>query len=416
MSTSTTVSSLAYNTTLDDQNGELKYTGPWTALTNATTGWYGNTLTYCGGSGTASSWQQACEMRLTANATWFAVYGYIDSRQGVFSCRLEYETTNGTVVPGTLPWAWYDGAHTNGARTNPIALCSAYNLPLELYTLVVTVQPDQVYQGLGVDSVTYADLVATPGGANWFSIMNPAVPPSGLRNTTASPMLPPSTSIATTSSLPTSLQHQGGTPNGLGIGLGLGLGGLLAILAVVGAWYLFRLRRRASSKAGTPSQRSTSLHSLSWTPSMHSLRSSTIESPATGSSTCLWLGGPNASSATIREHDEMAHRPSGSSRPGAQTPDFTIVESSHGPFDDKYAASEASAAGTYGSNYHDRSSMGPPPVIITPASDSGTLDPSPFDDPVDTPSVHSPTHSRHGPFDDLDLDAPLEHPDSFKPR
>lgn len=82
--------------------------------------------------------------------TWFAVYGHTDSRQGVFSCRLEYESANGTVVPGDLPWAWYDGAHTNGARVNPIALCSAYNLPYELYTLVVSVQPDQVYKGLGV--------------------------------------------------------------------------------------------------------------------------------------------------------------------------------------------------------------------------------------------------------------------------
>lgn len=289
-----------------------------------------------------------------------------------------------------------------------------------------------------IDYVTYADVATTPGGENWFSIMNPAVPPSGLRNTTASPMLPPSTSTATTTSAPTTLQHPGGKPSGLGIGLGLGLGGLLAILAVLAAWYLFRVRRRASSKADAPSRRSTSLHSLSWTPSMHSLRSSTLESPATGSSTCLWLGGPNAVSATSREHEEMAHRPTGSSRPGAQTPgpsraieshrvptaltaewlsptaDFTVVESSHGPFDDKYAASEASAAGTYGSNY-DRSSMGPPPVIITPASDSGTLGPSPFDDPRDTPTLNPPTQSR-GHFDDLDLDAPLEHPDSFRPR
>lgn len=80
------------------------------------------------------------------------MYGSKDSRQGVYSCRLEYQLANGTILPAALPWAWYDGAHSNGARANPIALCSAYGLQYELYTLVVTVQPDQVSNGLGVRS------------------------------------------------------------------------------------------------------------------------------------------------------------------------------------------------------------------------------------------------------------------------
>lgn len=91
-------------------------------------------------------------LSLRAHRTWFGVNGYTDSRQGVFSCRLEYPLANGTIVPARLPWGWYDGAHTNGARANPISLCSAYGLPYELYTLVVTVQPDQVSKGLGVRS------------------------------------------------------------------------------------------------------------------------------------------------------------------------------------------------------------------------------------------------------------------------
>ncbi|TKA56830.1 hypothetical protein B0A53_01231 [Rhodotorula sp. CCFEE 5036] len=391
------VSSLLYNTTIDDRNAAIQFTGPWTRLTDNTTGWQHDTLTYCGGSSNAS--------------TWFGVNGYTDSRQGVFSCRLEYPLANGTIVPARLPWGWYDGAHTNGARANPISLCSAYGLPYELYTLVVTVQPDQVSKGLGIDSVTYAYLDEVPGGPAWFSNMNSAIPPTALRNTTATPMLPPSTSSATTTNMPTSLQG-GGNSGGISIGLGVGLGGLFVILAILGAWYLFRVRRRASARKSALSQRSTSLHSLSWTPDMHSLRSSIAESPATGSSTCLWLGGPNAASATMREYDASATGPTGSSRPRADTPDFTIVESSQGPFDDRYAASEFSAAGTYGSEYH-RSSLGAPPVIITPASDAGTIGPSPFDDPIDSPTIESPVRAD---LDDLDLDAPLEHPDSFKPR
>ena len=89
---------------------------------------------------------------LGPHRNWFAVYGSKDSRQGVYSCRLEYQLANGTILPAALPWAWYDGAHSNGARANPIALCSAYGLQYELYTLVVTVQPDQVSNGLGVRS------------------------------------------------------------------------------------------------------------------------------------------------------------------------------------------------------------------------------------------------------------------------
>jgi hypothetical protein len=292
------------------------------------------------------------------------------------------------------------------------------------------------HQNTQIDSVTYAYLDEVPGGPAWFSNMNSAIPPTALRNTTATPMLPPSTSSATTTNMPTSLQG-GGNSGGISIGLGVGLGGLFVILAILGAWYLFRVRRRASARKSALSQRSTSLHSLSWTPDMHSLRSSIAESPATGSSTCLWLGGPNAASATMREYDASATGPTGSSRPRADTPgpstksaaalklergpdrfslptfaDFTIVESSQGPFDDRYAASEFSAAGTYGSEYH-RSSLGAPPVIITPASDAGTIGPSPFDDPIDSPTIESPVRAD---LDDLDLDAPLEHPDSFKPR
>lgn len=100
-----------------------------------------------------------------AYRTWFAVFGYADARQGVFSCRLEYQLANGTIVPAALPWAWYDGAHTNGARSSSVALCSAYALPYELYTLVVTVQPDQVYKGLGVRSESGPRLPSVTGRA-----------------------------------------------------------------------------------------------------------------------------------------------------------------------------------------------------------------------------------------------------------
>ena len=158
-----------------------------------------------------------------------------------------------------------------------------------------------------------------PGGPAWYSEMNSAIPPTALRNTTATPMLPPSTSSATTTSMPTSLQG-GSDSGGMGIGLGVGLGGLFVVLAILAAWYLFRIRRRASARKSASSQRSTSLHSLSWTPDMHSLRSSIVDSPATASSTCLWLGGPNAASATMREYDGSATIAGGSSRPRADTP------------------------------------------------------------------------------------------------
>lgn len=65
----TLVSSLLYNTTIDDRNPALQFTGPWAQLTDNTKGWQHDTLTYCGGgSGNASSVSEPCEMRLTANA------------------------------------------------------------------------------------------------------------------------------------------------------------------------------------------------------------------------------------------------------------------------------------------------------------------------------------------------------------
>lgn len=66
---STPVSSLLYNTTIDDQNTALQFTGPWAKLTDNTTGWQNDTLTYCGGSGNTSSVGEACEMRLTVNSS-----------------------------------------------------------------------------------------------------------------------------------------------------------------------------------------------------------------------------------------------------------------------------------------------------------------------------------------------------------
>lgn len=63
------VSSLLYNTTIDDRNAAIQFTGPWTRLTDNTTGWQHDTLTYCGGSSNASSVAEGCEMRLTVNSS-----------------------------------------------------------------------------------------------------------------------------------------------------------------------------------------------------------------------------------------------------------------------------------------------------------------------------------------------------------
>lgn len=89
-----------------------------------------------------------------------------------------------------------------------------------------------------------------------------------------------------------------------------------------------------------------------------------------------------------------------------------LIDPSHGPFDDRYAASEASAIGTSGSD-----SLEPPHVFVTPPTETGTLGSSPFDDDVlQVSTLPSVLGEQRIDIEEIDRDAPLEHPDSFRPR
>lgn len=156
-----------------------------------------------------------------------------------------------------------------------------------------------------VDFATYATLNgSTAGGSGWYSQLNPAVPPTALRDTTARPMLPPSTS----SSLPTASATASASSKpsgGLQVGLSVGLSGLFVVLAVVATWYFFRRRQRSVRRS-----EKSSLHSLSWTPDMHSLRSSTVASASSTSHDAATLNAKAASGRVLRSAE----------RDGAQTP------------------------------------------------------------------------------------------------
>lgn len=147
-------------------------------------------------------------------------------------------------------------------------------IPDEDHTLVLTVQPKQIRQGIAVslcpsqgaawssladietarapqfDYAKSSDSVPVGNLTSWSSDFTHAVPPTSLRNTTAAPVLPVSTLTYASAPSATAAQADASQPHSsnslrLGLGIGLGLAGSLVIAATaILLWYFWRRRRR----------------------------------------------------------------------------------------------------------------------------------------------------------------------------
>lgn len=247
------------NQTVDDQDVALLYSGPWhfyrstTGLYNASD-WYGGTFASCGGNeatGPSVSLRDGppCELRFPFHGTYAALFGDSSGSHGVFSCRLETRSAD-EITPEGL-WSWYDGGslwwwpYQHNTR-----LCEVAGIPDEDHTLVLTVQPKQIRQGIAFDYAESSDSVPAGNLTSWSSDFTHAVPPTSLRNTTAEPVLPVSTLTyasapsATAAHVGASQPHSSNSLR-LGLGIGLGLAGSLVIAATaVLLWYFWRRRRR----------------------------------------------------------------------------------------------------------------------------------------------------------------------------
>ncbi|BGP16506.1 hypothetical protein JCM10213v2_004508 [Rhodosporidiobolus nylandii] len=236
---------------VDDHSPVLQYTGPWAKYegdsgTYDATPWSGGTFSSCGFKGAGN--ETGCTVRYPFSGTYAAVFGDANPDHGVVHCSLERTNASGGSEPEGL-WAWY----FTGAQSNrrPYSLnktiCAVEGIPQGEHTLVLGVEPEQVSKGVAIDYfVSSSEL---PAGTNysWSSYFNSAVPPNNLRDTTATPFLPSSTSSASPTS-PISSSSGGGGVNKLAVGLGAGLGGACLLIAVGVAVWLFLRRRRPPSR------------------------------------------------------------------------------------------------------------------------------------------------------------------------
>ncbi|TKA56829.1 hypothetical protein B0A53_01230 [Rhodotorula sp. CCFEE 5036] len=187
------------NETVDDQDIAVLYSGPWHF-------YRGPTNVY-----NASQW-------FPFRGTYAALYGDSSGSHGVFSCRLESKT---------------DG------QSEPEGLCDEH-------TLVLSVEPDQVRQGIAFDFGISSQSV-TPGPVQWMSDFTNAVPPQSLRNTTATPILPSSTAYyaaAPSATDAATWAYDDSQSLRIGLGVGLGIGIPLGLCAALALWWHFRRRRR----------------------------------------------------------------------------------------------------------------------------------------------------------------------------
>ncbi|GAA5975516.1 hypothetical protein JCM11641_004292 [Rhodosporidiobolus odoratus] len=250
------------NRTIDDADSSITYTGPWESYkgesgTYNASAWLGGTFTSCGGNNSSNS--TGCQARFTFTGTRAALYGDTNAGHGVFSCRLEREIGDVEEPEGLWGW-WFAGSQSNRRpyRLNA-KLCQIEGIPAGQHTLVLGVEPDQVERGIAIDYLNYTDSV--PAGSNylWSSDFNGAVPPTSLRNTTATPTLPSATSSPSPSSPPSS----NGINTPLAVGLGAGLGGACALLALGVAVWLILKRRRARKREPPPARHEASRESAS---------------------------------------------------------------------------------------------------------------------------------------------------------
>ncbi|KWU47063.1 hypothetical protein RHOSPDRAFT_31197 [Rhodotorula sp. JG-1b] len=209
------------NETVDDQDIAVLYSGPWHF-------YRGPTNVY-----NASQW------------TYAALYGDSSGSHGVFSCRLESKT-DGQSEPEGL-WSWYDGGSLWWwPYQHNVTLCAVSAPWNDEHTLVLSVEPDQVRQGIAFDFGISSQSVP-PGPVQWMSDFTNAVPPQSLRNTTATPILPSSTAYyaaAPSATDAATWAYDDSQSLRIGLGVGLGLGIPLGLCAALALWWHFRRRRR----------------------------------------------------------------------------------------------------------------------------------------------------------------------------
>ncbi|GAA5828768.1 hypothetical protein JCM11251_005865 [Rhodosporidiobolus azoricus] len=242
-------------TLLDDTSSTLTYSGPWRFYSGSSglfdaTSWHDGSFASCGGNrasnGTvpASSSGVRCDLRVPFEGTSISLYGDTNPGHGVFSCRLERQDDSGqSEAEGT--WGWFYGGSQSNRRPYQLnaTLCSISGIPSGKHTLVLGVEPDQVQDGIAFDYASFDSSAEEGSTYTWSSLFNHAVPPSALRNTTATPSLPASTSSSTfrPSGSPS---NTGKGLNVVGLAVGVSLGGACAIAAAVIFFLVWRKRQK----------------------------------------------------------------------------------------------------------------------------------------------------------------------------
>ncbi|POY70445.1 hypothetical protein BMF94_6513 [Rhodotorula taiwanensis] len=250
------------NRTIDDQDIAIQYSGPWHFYRGSSptsdpsrwnaSDWFSGTFASCGGTDpTAPRATVPCEVRFPFRGTYAAMFGDSNGSHGVYSCRLESDEADMPTEAEGL-WSWFDGGSLWWWKyRHNVTLCAVAGIPDASHTLVLSVQPSEVYQGIAFDFAQSSDLVPAGETFTWSSDFTTAVPPTEFRNTTATPILP--TSTVAFGAAPSATNGAGSYSDGgaskLGIALGIGLGLGLPFLLGAGLamwWYLRRKRRRAS--------------------------------------------------------------------------------------------------------------------------------------------------------------------------
>ncbi|GAA5883379.1 hypothetical protein JCM3774_004868 [Rhodotorula dairenensis] len=270
------------NRTVDDQDIAVLYSGPWhfyrgmTNVYNASQ-WYGGTFASCGDPNAPPSSRPGppCELRFPFRGTYAALYGDTSGSHGVYACRLESKVEDQTEPEGL--WSWYDGGSLWWwTYQHNVTLCAVAAPWSDDYTLVLTVQPDQVRRGIAFDFAISSETVP-PGPVRWMSDFTHAVPPEPLRNTTATPILPSSTAnyaaAPSATSGPVYETYDGAQSLRIGLGVGLGLGIPVGLCAALALWWHFRRRRRRIegipyTKQGGTFEVQSVRHSKGGTPNM----------------------------------------------------------------------------------------------------------------------------------------------------
>lgn len=85
-----------------------------------------------------------------ASRTYAAMFGDSNGSHGVYSCRLESDEADMPTEAEGL-WSWFDGGSLWWWKyRHNVTLCAVAGIPDASHTLVLSVQPSEVYQGIAV--------------------------------------------------------------------------------------------------------------------------------------------------------------------------------------------------------------------------------------------------------------------------